>query len=156
MDDVEVMKQVQIAFEYTYLHDDWVTPLSELLDGVSLEEALWKPSPESNSIWRIVLHTAKWNENIVDRVEHRDSARPGEDAHWPQLPDPADEQGWQDAQARLKRSFELVANMLANASLEKIQASRYGLGDVLCRFTHIGYHFGQITKIRESYALINR
>ena len=35
--------------------------------------------------------------------------------------------------------------------LDKINASPYGLGDLICRFTHNGYHLGQISKIREFY-----
>jgi hypothetical protein len=153
MTDIEVMAQLQLAFEYTYLHDDWVTPLAELLGGVSMSEALRRPTPNGKNIWEIVLHLAKWNENIVDRVQWRDPQRPDEDAHWPKPPLNPTEEAWLAAQTRLDESFAAVAHMLETVSLDEIQASKYCLGDLVCRFTHAGYHIGQITKIREFMAL---
>ena len=151
MTEAEVMKELAVAFEYTYKHDDWVTPLSEVLQGVSSEEALWLPAPKGKSIWDITLHLAKWNENIVERVYWREPSHPEEDAHWPKPPRAPTEADWLEAQGRLDRSIRSVGEMLASASLDKIQAGKYGLADVLCRFAHLAYHIGQMTKIREQY-----
>jgi hypothetical protein len=148
MDDAALKKDILTAWEYSYLHDDWVNPLEEALEGVTAEQALWRPGPDAMGIWDIVLHLAVWNENIVERVETGQAARPWEGA-WPAIPEAKDEPAWEASKQRLTDSLESVRKMIEATSIEKIQASTYGLPDLLCRITHNGYHLGQITKIRE-------
>lgn len=148
MTEKEIVQAVDVAFEYSYMHDDWVTPLDEALEGLSADEASRSPKPGAKSIWEIVLHLAVWNENIVARVKTRAVSRPEEGA-WPPLPANASEDAWQQAQSRLRQSLLSVRDLLQSTTLEQIQASPYGLADVLCRLTHNGYHIGQFVKIRE-------
>jgi hypothetical protein len=148
MTEETMRHDVLVAFEYSYLHDDWVNPLEEALAGVTVDQALWEPGPDSNGIWRIVLHMAVWLENIVARVETGEESRPSEGA-WPPLPTIQDEAAWEAAKKRLWNAQEAVRRMIESTPWEKIQNSPYGLPDLLCRITHNVYHLGQITKIRE-------
>jgi len=151
MSEESVRKDVLVAFEYSYLHDDWVNPLEETLDGITVQEALWSPGPDSMNIWSIVLHLAVWNENMVQRIETGDKSRPAEGA-WPPLPAVQDEAAWEASKQRLRDAEESLRTTIASAPWEKIQNSPYGLPDLLCRMTHNGYHLGQITKLRECMA----
>jgi len=148
MNQEALRKDVLVAFEYSYLHDDWVNPLEEALDGVTYVEALWSPGPDSMNIWRIVLHLAVWNENMVQRIETGEASKPDEGA-WPPLPVVQDESTWTDSKQRLRNAEESLRSTIASVPWEKIQNSPYGLADLLCRLTHNGYHLGQITKLRE-------
>lgn len=148
MDDRKLRNDVLVAFEYSYLHDDWVNPLEEALAGVTAEQARWEPEPGSNGIWRIVLHLAVWNENMVQRVETGEKSRPAEGA-WPPLPEVQDEEAWEGSKKRLWDAEESLRTTIASVPWEKIENSPYGLPDLLCRITHNGYHLGQITKLRE-------
>ena len=152
MTDEDVRKELDIAFEYCYAHDDWVNPLNEALDGISAQAALWRPSPEGKGIWDIVLHLAVWNENIVERTETRQKTHPSE-GPWPPPPSSPDEEAWMRHKKRLTDSIEAVRKMIQTRSLDDLQAAPYGLGDLLCRMTHMSYHLGQITKLREIVAL---
>src|SRR5205814_3077013 len=96
MDEQAVRRDVLIAFEYSYKHDDWVNPLADALAGVTATEAAWKPGPNSKGIWDIVLHMTVWTENIVLRMESGERVRPAEGA-WPQPPAVPDEAGWEEA-----------------------------------------------------------
>lgn len=136
------------AFEYCYLHDDWVYPLQEAVEGVTVEQALWKATPDGKCIWDIVLHMAVWNENIVERVETGENVRPQEGA-WPELPTSPNEDCWHLAQKRLWKSLGAVQHMLEKVAWEKVESSPYGLPDILCRCIHNAYHLGQIEKIRQ-------
>src|SRR5688572_19014881 len=100
MNEADLRRDLLVAWEYTYLHDSWVNPLEEALAGVTPAEALWPPSPEGKSIWEIVLHTAVWNENIVERIETGKEAHPKEGA-WPPLPETTDDTAWETAKKRL-------------------------------------------------------
>lgn len=149
MADSLTREDLRTAFEYSWLHDDWVNPLQDALEGVTAEQALWRPpAPEAKGIWDIVLHLAVWNENIVERVETGQAVRPAEGA-WPAAPKEADEQVWEASKRRLWDSIERLRDLVENAPIEKIRSSYYGMGDFLCRFLHMAYHGGQITKLRE-------
>ncbi|HWD40250.1 MAG TPA: DinB family protein [Fimbriimonas sp.] len=148
MNEREMLREVAVGFEYSYQHDDWITPLDEALEGLSAVQASWKWTPDSKCIWEIVLHLAVWNQNMVDRVRTREQSRPVEGA-WPSLPPVCDEAGWEAAKERLRDALRSFEQMLETTTLDEIQASPYGLADLLCRLTHNGYHLGQISKMRE-------
>jgi hypothetical protein len=105
MTEEEMRNQILIGFQYSFKHDDWVNPLDEALEGVSAEEAAWRPGPEGKGIWDIVLHLAVWTENIIERMETGEKAHPEEGA-WPAPPDTTDEAAWQAAKDRLTRALD--------------------------------------------------
>ena len=148
MDDATTSRELAIGLEYSYRHDDWVTPLDEALGGLSPETAVWKPREGVPSIWAIVLHLAAWNEDIVERVRTGARSHPTEGA-WPPVPELSDEAAWSAARRRLDDALAAVRTMIETTPLDAIQAGPYGLADLLCRLTHNGYHLGQITKLRE-------
>lgn len=151
MTEERVRELLQSAFEYSWLHDSWVTPLEEALDGLDPSGALWRPKPSAKCIWEIVLHVAVWNENILDRIESGEKSRPAEGA-WPPLPDKRTEREWREATERLRLSVSALGEAIRTTPLAKIEASPYGTGDLLCRFAHMAYHIGQIAKMRECMA----
>ncbi|HWA82474.1 MAG TPA: DinB family protein [Fimbriimonadaceae bacterium] len=148
MTEAEVRDAVSVAYEYCYLHDEWVTSLTESLQGVTVSEALARPTPSSKCIWEIVLHVAVWNENIVERTKTGEKARPAEGA-WPPLPEAADSLAWEAAKARLWKSLNGIEEMMKTSSLDELNGGPYGIADLLCRFFHVAYHIGQIVKQRE-------
>lgn len=148
MDDTQLLQDLKTAFEYAYRHDDWVSPLEYELAGLSAEDAAWRPAPDAKSIWEIVHHTAAWNENIIERIETGEHTRPAE-GHWPAMPDSPDGASWEAAKSRLRQSLSDLEKFIGETTVQKIQSSPYGLPDLLVRFIHVGYHIGQITKLRE-------
>jgi hypothetical protein len=144
MTDDELRKLLLTTFEYSYLHEDWVFPLSAALAGVDAEGAQSRLNPDTKTIWEIVLHVAVWNENIVARVNSGNPEEP-EEGPWPQLPGERDEAEWQLAKARLTDSILTVRNLIQSGSLEAIRNSPWGFEDLACRFNHMAYHIGQIT-----------
>jgi len=147
MDEQVLQQQILSAFEYSYKYDDWVNPLDEALAGATAEEAAWRPGPEGKGIWDIVLHMAVWNENIVARIRSGERERPAEGA-WPPLPAVKDEATWAQSKQRLLNSLDLIHAEIESTLPEGLQGP-YGLADLFCRFNHIAYHIGQITKMRE-------
>ena len=147
-EDQELRNLLLVAFEYTYLHEDWSHPLDEALAGLTVEQAAWRPGGKEMGIWDMVLHLAVWNENIIERIETGQNAHPAEGA-WPPIPEAKGEADWEVGKARLWASLDSLKNLLETAPFEKIRSSPYGFPDLVCRFTHIAYHIGQIVKIRE-------
>lgn len=152
MDNQEVKSHILTALEYVYLHDDWVNPLAEALEGVSVEEALWRPGPNAKGIWEIVLHMSVWTENIVERMRTGERVRPSDGA-WPAFPELTDQSAWESAKARLWQSLEDLRQYIDSGPPEVVMSGPWGLADLLCRFIHNAYHIGQITKMRECMAV---
>lgn len=50
-----------------YDEDTWFVSLKTVLDGVTVEEAAWKPENVDNSIWETVSHIIFWNERWLQR-----------------------------------------------------------------------------------------
>ncbi len=148
MDEDAFKRDILTAFEYSYVHDDWVFPLADALAGLTAEEATWRPGPDFKGIWDIVLHMAVWTENIIQRMQRGEPVRPEEGA-WPKLPDKPDEQSWAAAQRRLWNSLSALQSYMEANPLDSLSGSPYGLGDLFCRFIHNAYHIGQISKMRE-------
>ncbi len=162
MDEEAFLRDIRLAFPYSYDKDDWVFPLRDALSGVTVAEALWKPvttDPDPRCLWQIVLHMAVWNENIVQRMaDRRSGERPGRpsDGDWPALPDTPDSAAWDAAQQRLWDSLTSVGGHLETVTAEELldygTAGYSQFDDLLCRFFHMAYHIGQITKLRDWYA----
>lgn len=148
MTDDEIRRDLLIAFEYCYLHDDWVNPLHEALNGLSAQDALRNCGPATKGIWDIVLHLAVWNENIVERILSGEKSHPIE-GPWPDLPEDISEATWEKSKGRLWDSINSIRSTIETAPFEKLNGPPWGIPDLLCRFTHMGYHLGQITKLRE-------
>lgn len=163
MDEQAVKQEILIAFEYAHFHEDWVTPLSEVFEGMTAPEAAWKPNAETPSIWQIVLHMTVWTENIVERMAQRMQGElpghPSEGA-WPPLPVTLDEAAWENHRQRLENALTALRTHIETtplaAMLDYGNAGYSQLADLFCRFTHNAYHLGQITKLREWYALPTR
>lgn len=159
VDSQAVRRDVLLAFEYSYSHDDWVYPLNDALKGVTAQEAAWKPGPDVPSIWEIVLHITAWTDNIVQRMAQRGRGeapgRPPEGA-WPPLPASLDEAAWQDTKGWLLDALAALRVHIETTTLaELLDCGSVGysqLADLLCRFSHNAYHIGQITKLREWWA----
>ena len=53
----------------TYRVKNWFVPLRTALKKLSVEEAKWKPSKNSNSIYEILFHLNFWNERYLQRFK---------------------------------------------------------------------------------------
>jgi len=121
----------------------------EALIGVSAAQALWKPAPTQNSIWRIVEHLIASKEWQIEMLQHGRAAPPV----W--IEPSGDEAAWQatlrrltDAHQRLKRALEQVAE----TDLLKVPAPEDGhtLLELILSSgpAHEAHHSGQIDYLR--------
>ena len=121
----------------------------EAITGLTARQALWRPSPESNSIWQIVNHliaTMEWQIDMLQKGQ----------AESPRWIEPAgDEESWQalirrleDTHRRLKAALEQVSDQdlleypdpkLGRTLLELILSSGSA---------HEAHHGGQLSYLR--------
>jgi uncharacterized damage-inducible protein DinB len=78
----------------------------EALAGLTARQAMWKPSPESNSMWQIVDHLTASKEWLMDMIAKGEASSPA----WTQPS--GDEAAWQTSLARLHEAHSQLKIML--------------------------------------------
>jgi uncharacterized damage-inducible protein DinB len=123
--------------------------IREALEGLTAQQAAWKPSPEGNSIWQIVDHLAAAKQWQIDMLEKGNAAAPP----WTDLA--GDEAAWQAIMARLQDSharLRLALERLTDAQL--LEYPMRELGRTLLELVlssgsaHEAHHGGQISYLR--------
>jgi hypothetical protein len=120
----------------------------ESLAGVSVTQALWKPSPSQNSIWQIVEHLAASKDWLVEMLKHGNAPSPV----W--VEPTGGESAWQSALARLKDAharLKLALNQVPEADLLKIPpGEKCTLLELILSagLAHEAHHGGQIDYLK--------
>jgi len=122
---LRIADQLRRAFEGKAWHGD---SLTELLAGVTPEQAHAHPVPNGHSIWELVLHIQVWTQagrDAVKGVTLPESLPPEED--WPKPLElhggkdkSADEKLWSEAVQRLFRTSQLLREDLETFSDDKL------------------------------------
>ena len=162
--EIETMSEIdRIADELrrAWDGDAWHgSPVKEILDGVTSDDAAARPVPGAHAIWEIVLHMTAWTREVHRRVLTGISREP-EDGDWPPVADTSPA-AWTAALAALERAnLELVdaVGALPPDRLDRV------LGDARDRplgsgvtyavllhglAQHHAYHAGQVALLRRA------
>jgi hypothetical protein len=140
----------------TYLYDlerffsggnTWQASLIQQIEGLTLEQALWKPAPERHCIWDILLHINFWKQYAVALV--RDTEKPdAESGNWSLAPSGGSEAQWQTELARARTvhdSVQAVATEMGDKLFDTEQKHSNMIRQIIM---HDAYHTGQIGLLR--------
>ena len=123
--------------------------LLEALSGLTAQQAIWRPSPTSNSIWQIVDHLAAAKEWQIEMLEKGQAESP------PWIQPSGDEESWQELLAHLKDTHRRLKSALAQLNDENLlQYPVAGLHRTLVELilssgsAHEAHHGGQISYLR--------
>lgn len=125
----------------------WHASLLDALDGVTPEQARWRPGPDRNSIWDLVRHLAHWKRALLAAWETGDLDHDAwERTDWAPVPEDA---VWEDdLRTLVDVSRRLAATLAAggDALFEEGQVGFRGsvLHNAMHVATHDAYHAGQI------------
>jgi uncharacterized damage-inducible protein DinB len=121
----------------------------EALDGMTAEQALWKPSPAQNSIWQIVEHLVGSKEWLIEMIKGGEPAAP----QW--IEPSGDEAAWQATMARLRESHRrLTEAIAAQPEADLLEIPVPALGRTLLELilspgpAHEAHHSGQIDYLK--------
>lgn len=143
---------------YTFEKESWQPPLSEAVEGLTAQQAAWKPAPERHSIWQIVRHVTHWKRSVVAALEDQPLEYEGlERTDWPEVS--GDDAAWQaDVRAlhEITRRIRERAEALDDTGLSQTYvwyegktAWAHPVAVRLVRMaTHDIYHSGQIRSLR--------
>lgn len=144
------------VFDQAYAAPSWHgTPLKGTLRGVTVRQALWRPGPQRNCIWDVVLHTAYWKYIVRRRLlRDADLTFPRDGHNWFDLPRPANTGTWKRDRALLDEQHALLRRAIAR--LDPRQLERRGWRsqwrvkeEVYGIASHDLYHAGQIQLLKK-------
>lgn len=157
-EELSVKGLVLDHLKYTFEKESWQPPLSKAVEGLTAEQAGWKPAPERHSIWQIVRHVTHWKRSVLEALEGRPlSYEELEETDWPEAS--GDEAAWQadlralgDVTQQIRRRTEAMDEAAFSAKRVWYEGKTdwaQAVGIRLIRMaTHDIYHSGQIRYLR--------
>lgn len=149
----KIADQLERAFEGDAWHGQ---SISEILAGISAEEAAAKPLPGVHSIWEIVLHTTVWQRTVRERLQGRPIISLPDEEDWPRVADTS-VTAWAEAMRDLRDEYELLrqeALRWKDRDLgEMTEGQRFTAYEMLHGVVQHGlYHAGQIAILKKAAA----
>ena len=126
--------------------------VSELLEGVTAEEALARPLPKAHSIWELVLHIGVWH-GVARRRIDGEAVVPSDAESFPPTGRTAAE--WKQAIEKLGKSTRETADAIRRFPPtrleEKVPGKDYVYRHLLSGVAaHDAYHAGQIALLKKA------
>ena len=145
-----IVDQLERAFEGNAWHGP---ALTELLAGVSAQQAAARPLSGAHTIWELVRHIIHWEKVVCERLKGVRVDTP-EQGDWTQVDDVSPE-AWQKTLSSLREAHQTLSGLTAalpEASLERMAAGMdytvyFMLHGVI---QHNLYHGGQIALLKQA------
>lgn len=124
----------------------WIAAWSKAVQGLTPQQAAWKPQPQRHSIWQNLHHMTFWREYAVAR--QRGTAKLDDaqiqQRNWEE-PAAVTDAAWAAAVARYEASHKVVGDALADPEIAH--------GHLAQLIGHDCYHVGQIMQLRSMQGL---
>lgn len=138
--------------EFVASNNSWHASLTELLDSVTPEEAVWRPEGGGHTIYELAVHLAYSAEEVISRLQGN-TPQWHEDQSWVQSPQPLTADAWESLKARIIRARQKLAEKVADMGDQRLEAPREGnkppfLDLMLQIIHHEAFHAGQIALLR--------
>jgi uncharacterized damage-inducible protein DinB len=125
----------------------WQAGLWQQVDGLTLEQVLWKPAQDRHSIWQVLLHINFWKTVVIATL--RNTPRPdATTGDWSVPPDNPTEVDWKKELERtrtLQGELSDEAKKLGENLFDTTEKKSNYIRQLIC---HDAYHTGQIGLLR--------
>ncbi|MBB6636791.1 DinB family protein [Cohnella thailandensis] len=142
------------GWDSCYEKEDWYPPLKDALNGITWEQANWRPRfGKVNTIWETVQHLIFYKERLYLRLTGEESEYPEGVSNDDTFGVPVqDEAAWQETLQRLEKVHLDIRGLLENMDKKdferRIPSTPIGLW-VNSLILHDAYHTGQIIQLRK-------
>jgi len=134
---------------FFYGGNGWQAGLYQLVSDLNFEQAVWKPSNERNSIWKIIKHVIFWKFAIlIDAKGKPLSVEERRAGDWRNIPEKPTEELWQNEIKELKDTHEEFKEFLKNFGMELFNTDNEDTNYFRENLCHDSYHSGQIGLLR--------
>lgn len=131
-------------FQNTSNRQDWFVPVSNAIEGLTAQQAMWKPSDSSHSVGQLAYHLLFWNKQILDKFYGRKPA--AFDGNNNETFTAFTEASWASTVQQLNQVMHDWESAIRNSDDAKLQAWYDTIAHIN---THNAYHTGQILYIRK-------
>jgi uncharacterized damage-inducible protein DinB len=131
-------------YKTTYNVQDWFVPATKSVEGLSAEQAIWKPCDSCHSVAQEVTHIIFWDKEQLAkfRGEKPDAFDGNNSKTFVNM----DKAQWAAIVAQLNQVLGDIQKMIENADDAKLQ----GMASAITHISaHHAYHTGQILFIRK-------
>jgi len=136
----------------------WHGPnLKGTLRGVSVQEAVWRPSPDRHNVWELALHAAYWKYAGWRRLTgEKRGAFPVTGSNWFARPESPTEKAWRADLALLDEQHRRFRNAVAKTPARSLSAispgSKHRIDTLVYGIAaHDVYHAGQIQLVKRLF-----
>lgn len=138
------------VLDTTFDKESWYAPLKSSIEGITAEQACFKPSGGGNkSIWELVNHLIYYKERLVANMEGREWTNHLDgDKTFDLTEQSNDEKEWKNVVVRLEKVHNHLRQLLNKISEDELNNNSLE-GKLLDIFLHDAYHTGQIIQIRK-------
>jgi DinB superfamily len=138
------------VLDSTFDNESWYAPFKHAIDGLTAEQAIWKPAAEATkSIWENVNHLIYYKERLAANLEGREWTQnlDGEETFF--LTNQShDDKEWKKVIERAENAQHNLRQVLGTISDEKLDHNSLE-GKLLDIMLHDAYHTGQIIQLRK-------
>ena len=134
---------------FFYGGNGWQAGLHQLVEDLNMEQAVWKPAEERNSIWKIVKHTIFWKFAILSDAQGKPlTTEQRREGDWRNIPDDPTEEKWLEEIKNLKKTHEEFKEFVKNYGAELFNLENEDANYIRENLLHDPYHAGQIGLLR--------
>ena len=140
------LKSILLAqLKSTHNSQEWFVPASKAVEGMTAEQAAWKPGNGGHSVAQLVHHLIFWDRRQLDRFEGKTAG--AYDGNNDETFEPkADAATWTAAVRDLDAVMTEWETAVANADDAKLSSWYATIAHIT---THNAYHTGQILYVRK-------
>ncbi|MFE1245149.1 DinB family protein [Fictibacillus sp. NPDC058756] len=136
------------VLDSTYEKESWYAPLKHAIEGITAEQATWRPAGEATkTIWENVNHLIYYKERLVSNMQGIDWANNLDGDQTFSLTEQSnDDAEWKKIVKRAEDVYNNLRQLLIKTPEKEIEQLEGKLLDI---FLHDAYHTGQIIQIRK-------
>lgn len=138
------------VLDKTFNKESWFAPLKDSIEGISAEQASWRPSGEATkSIWENVNHLLYYKEKIVAILEGSEWTQNLDGDQTFFFTEPTnDVNEWKKVVERLENTSCSLRQLLSNMTDDELMRNSFEV-KLMDLLLHDAYHTGQIIQIRK-------
>jgi hypothetical protein len=131
-------------FQSTWNKENWFVPISVAVDGITAQQAMWKPCDSCHSVGQLAYHLLFWNRQSLDKFYDRKPASFNGDNN--ETFTAFTEASWAATVKELNQVMQDWQTAIEQADEAKLRAWYPTIANIN---THNAYHTGQIIYIRK-------
>ena len=131
-------------FQTTSNKEDWFVPVSIAVEGITAQQAMWKPCDSCHSIGQLAYHILFWDKQSLDKFNGKKPDAFGGDNN--ETFTRFTEESWTNTVKQLNQVLQDWETAISTADETKLKAWYSTIANIS---THNAYHTGQIIYIRK-------